>query len=78
MNPETLQRTKAVCLNEMGHSPWVDTSRFQASEKRKLINLMKAKYDTMTEAAITDEFNILVHEKILCNGAALERIPIFL
>ena len=78
MNPETLQRTKAICLNEMGHLPWSDTSRFQASEKRKLINLMKEKYDTMTEAAITDEFNILVHEKILCNGAALERIPIFL
>ena len=78
MNPETLQRTKAVCLNEMGHNPWVDTSRFQASEKRKLINLMKAKYDSMTEAAIEDEFNILVHEKVLCNGAALERIPIFL
>ena len=78
MNPATLQRTKAVCLSEMGHNPWVDTSRFQASEKRKLINLMKAKYDSMTEAAITDEFNILVHEKVLCNGAALERIPIFL
>ena len=78
MNPETLLRTKAVCLNEMGHSPWCDTSRFQASEKRKLINLMKVKYDSMTEAAIEDEFNILVHEKVLCNGAALERIPIFL
>ena len=78
MNPETLQRTKAVCLNEMGHNPWVNTSMFQASEKRKLINLMKLKIDTMTEAAITDEFNILVREKILCNGAPLERIPIIL
>ena len=78
MNQEQLQRTKAVCLNEMGHAPWIDTSRFQASEKRKLINLMKLKIDTMTGEEITDEFNILVNEKILVNGANLERIPIFL
>ena len=78
MNPEQLQRTKAVCLSEMGHLPWTDTSRFQASEKRKLINLMKLKIDTMSEEAVTDEFNILVNEKILVNGANLERIPIFL
>ena len=78
MDPEQLQRTKAVCLSEMGHLPWTDTSRFQASEKRKLINLMKLKIDTMTGEEITDEFNILVNEKILPNGANLERIPIFL
>ena len=78
MNPEQLQRTKAVCLNEMGHVPWTDTSRFQASEKRKLINLMKLKIDTMSGEEITDEFNILVNERILPNGANLERIPIFL
>ena len=78
MDEYHLQRTKAVCLNEMGYVPWTDTSRFQASEKRKLINLMKLKIDTMSEEEITDEFNILVHERILPNGANLERIPIFL
>ena len=78
MNPEQLQRTKAICLNEMGHLPWTDTSRFQASEKRKLINLMKTKIDTMSADEILEEFNILVNEKILPNGANLERIPILL
>ncbi len=72
MDEHQLQRTKAVCLNQMGHVPWIDTSRFQASEKRKLINLMKLKIDTMTGDEITEEFNILVNEKILVNGAALE------
>ena len=78
MDEYHLQRTKAVCLNEMGHLPWTDTSRFQASEKRKLINLMKLKIDTMSEEAVIEKFNILVNERILPNGANLERIPIFL
>ena len=76
MEKETLQRLRILALSEMGHSPWLDTSRFQKSEKTKLINLIQSKYDTMTAEEIANEFNGLIVEKLLLPGETIEKLPV--
>ena len=76
MEKETLQRLRILALSEMGHSPWLDTSRFQKSEKSKLINLIQTKYESMTPEQIVIDFNSLVVEKILMPGETIEKLPV--
>ena len=76
MEKETLQRLRILALSEMGHSPWLDTSRFQKSEKSKLINLIQTKYESMTPEQIVIDFNSLVVEKILLPGETIEKLPV--
>ena len=76
MEKETLQRLRILALTEMGHSPWLDTSRFQKSEKSKLINLIQTKYESMTPEQIVNDFNSLVVEKILLPGETIEKLPV--
>jgi hypothetical protein len=61
---------------DMHHSPWSDTSRFQMGEKSKLINLIKAKFETLSSEQIMDEFNVIVNEKLFYNGASVENYPV--
>ena len=74
MEKETLQRLRILALTEMGHSPWLDTSRFQKSEKSKLINLIQTKYESMSPEQIVIDFNSLVVEKILLPGETIEKL----
>ena len=76
MEKETLQRLRILVLSEMGHSPWLDTSRFQKSEKSKLINLIQTKYESMSPEQIVIDFNSLVVEKILLPGESIEKLPV--
>ncbi len=76
MEKETLQRLRILALSEMGHSPWLDTTRFQKSEKSKLINLIQSKHDTMTSEQIINDFNSLIVEKVLQPGETIEKLPI--
>ena len=76
MEKETLQRLRILALSEMGHSPWLDTSRFQKSEKSKLINLIQTKYESMTPEQIVIDFNSLVVEKILMPGEIIQKLPV--
>jgi len=76
MEKETLQRLRILALSEMGHSPWLDTTRFQKSEKSKLINLIQSKHDTMTPEQILNDFNTLIVEKVLQAGEGIEKLPI--
>ena len=76
MEKETLQRLRILALSEMGHSPWLDTSRFQKSEKSKLINLIQTKYESMSPEQIVNDFNSLVVEKILLPGETIEKLPV--
>ena len=76
MSKEIIQNLKVICLMEMHHSPWTDTSRFQKGEKSKLVTLMKSKLDTLTTEQITAEFNTIVCEKLFHNGAAIEKYPV--
>ena len=76
MDTDTLQRLRILSLTEMGHSPWLDTSRFQKSEKTKLVNLIQSKYDTLTPEQIVEQFNILIVEKILLPGEGIEKLPV--
>jgi len=76
MEKETLQRLRILALSEMGHSPWLDTTRFQKSEKSKLINLIQSKHDTMTSEQILNDFNTLIVEKLLLPGESIEKLPI--
>ena len=76
MDTDTLQRLRIIALTEMGHSPWLDTSRFQKSEKTKLVNLIQSKYDTLTSEQIVEQFNILIVEKILLPGEGIEKLPV--
>ena len=76
MEKETLQRLRILALSEMGHSPWLDTSRFQKSEKSKLINLIQTKYESMSPEQIVIDFNSLVVEKILMPGETIEKLPV--
>ncbi len=76
MEKETLQRLRILALSEMGHSPWLDTTRFQKSEKSKLINLIQSKHDTMTSEQILIDFNSLIVEKVLMPGETIEKLPI--
>jgi hypothetical protein len=76
MEIETLQRLRIIALSEMGHSPWLDTSRFQKSEKSKLVNLIQSKYDTLTSDQIVEQFNTLIVEKILLPGPGIEKLPV--
>ena len=76
MERETLQRLRIIALCEMGHSPWLDTSRFQKSEKTKLVNLIQAKHATMTGDNILHEFNSLIVEKLLLPGECIEKLPV--
>ena len=76
MEKETLQRLRILALSEMGHSPWLDTSRFQKSEKSKLINLIQTKYESMSPEQIVIDFNSLVVEKILLPGETIEKLPV--
>ena len=76
MDTDTLQRLRILALTEMGHSPWLDTSRFQRSEKTKLVNLIQSKYDTLTPEQIVEQFNILIVEKILLPGEGIEKLPV--
>ncbi len=76
MEKETLQRLRILALSEMGHSPWLDTTRFQKSEKSKLINLIQSKHDTMTSEQILTDFNTLIVEKVLVPGETIEKLPI--
>ena len=76
MEFETLQRLRIICLTEMGHSPWLDTSRFQKSEKSKLCRLIQSKYDTLSSDEILKEFNILITENILLPGNPIEKLPV--
>jgi len=76
MDPEILQRLRIICLSEMGHSPWLDTSRFQKSEKSKLINLIQSKYETLSQEQIITEFNTLMVERILMPGESISKLPV--
>jgi len=76
MDPEILQRLRIICLIEMGHSPWLDTSRFQKSEKSKLINLIQSKYETLSQEQIITEFNTLMVERILMPGESIAKLPV--
>ena len=76
MERETLQRLRIIALCEMGHSPWLDTSRFQKSEKSKLINLIQVKHATMSTDDILHEFNSLIVEKLLLPGECIEKLPV--
>ena len=76
MEKETLQRLRILALTDMGHSPWLDTSRFQKSEKSKLINLIQTKYESMTPEQIVIDFNSLVVEKNLLPGETIEKLPV--
>jgi hypothetical protein len=76
MEKETLQRLRILALSEMGHSPWLDTSRFQKSEKSKLIHLIQSKHDTMTSEQILNDFNSLIVEKLLLPGENIEKLPV--
>ena len=76
MDRETLQKLKALALVEMRHTAWQDTTRFQKGERSKLIKLIEGMYAAKSLEEIDAEFNTLVHEQILCNGAALDRIPV--
>ena len=76
MEKETLQRLRILALSEMGHSPWLDTSRFQKSEKSKLINLIQTKYESISPEQIVIDFNSLVVEKILLPGETIEKLPV--
>ena len=72
----TLEQLKVICLLDMHHSPWTDTSRFQMGERSKLISLMKSKFESLTAEQITAEFNEIVSEKLFHNGAPLETYPV--
>ena len=74
MEKETLQRLRVLALSEMGHSPWLDTSRFQKSEKTKLVNLIQTKHATMSPAEIVEAFNTLIVEKVLLPGEGIEKL----
>ena len=76
MDRETLQKLKALALVEMHHAAWQDTSRFHKGERAKLIKLIEVMYAAKSLEEIDSEFNTLVHETILCNGAPLDRIPV--
>jgi hypothetical protein len=76
MERETLQRLRILALSEMGHSPWLDTSRFQKSEKSKLIHLIQSKHDTLTPEQILNDFNSLIVEKLLLPGESIEKLPV--
>ena len=76
MERETMQRLRIIALTEMGHSPWLDTSRFQKNEKTKLINLIQAKHSSMSADEILQEFNTLIVEKILMPGDSIEKLPV--
>ena len=76
MEKETLQRLRVIALCEMGHSPWLDTSRFQRSEKTKLVTLIQTKHATMSPEEIVAEFNALVVEKILLPGEGIAKLPV--
>jgi hypothetical protein len=76
MERETLQRLRILALSEMGHSPWLDTSRFQKSEKSKLIHLIQSKHDTLTPEQILNDFNSLIVEKLLLPGENIEKLPV--
>ena len=76
MDSEILQRLRIICLTEMGHSPWLDTSRFQKSEKTKLINLIQSKYETLSHEQIIYDFNTLINEKILVSGESIAKLPV--
>ena len=76
MEKETLQRLRILALNDMGHSPWLDTSRFQKSEKSKLINLIQTKYESMSPEQIVNDFNSIGVEKILLPGETIEKLPV--
>jgi len=76
MDTETLQRLRILALTEMGHSPWMDTSRFQKAEKAKLCSIIQGKYDMLTGEQILSEFNTLIIEKLLLSGNAIEKLPV--
>ena len=76
MEKETLQRLRILSLVEMGHSPWLDTSRFQKGEKSRLINLIQAKHATMSPDDILQDFNALIAEKVLLPGEGIEKLPV--
>ena len=76
MEKETLQRLRIMSLVEMGHSPWLDTSRFQKGEKSRLINLIQSKHATMSADDILHEFNSLIVEKLLLPGETIEKLPV--
>jgi len=76
MEKETLQRLRILALSEMGHSPWLDTSRFQKGEKSRLINLIQSKHDTLTSEQIIQDFNALIAEKVLLPGEGIEKLPV--
>ena len=76
MEKETLQRLRRIALCEMGHSPWLDTSRFQRSEKTKLVTLIQTKHATMSLEEIVREFDTLVVEKLLLPGEGIAKLPV--
>jgi hypothetical protein len=76
MDTETLQRLRILALTEMGHSPWMDTSKFQKSEKTKLVSIIQGKYDMLTSEQIIREFNTLIIENILLPGNTIEKLPV--
>jgi hypothetical protein len=76
MDTETLQRLRILALTEMGHSPWMDTSKFQKSEKTKLVSIIQGKYDMLTSEQIISEFNTLIIENILLPGNTIEKLPV--
>ncbi len=73
---DTIHRLKVICLMDMHHNPFTDTSRFQKGEKSKLMSLMKTKLMTLSSEEITAEFNTIVSEKLFHNGSSVHNYPV--
>lgn len=75
---DTIQRLRYICLQNMGKDPFSDTTRLPPSERTRLFKAIQEKLDSMKPEEIEEEFNSFVHEKVLHNGADLDRFRIFL
>lgn len=74
---EKAMKVKMIVLEDMNKHPLSNCSTFSKREKAKVLEKMEFLFASYTDDEIDKEFNAIVCDKLLENGADLTQYPIY-
>lgn len=74
---EKAMKVKIIVLEDMNKHPLTNVSTFSKREKAKVLEKMEFLFASYTDEQIDKEFNAIVCDKLLDNGADLSQYPIY-
>jgi hypothetical protein len=74
---EKLMKCKVIVLDSMDKHPLMNPKYFSKSEKENLLKKIRELFDTKSIKEITDQFNIIVNDKLLFDGIDYSNYPVY-